>query len=106
MMQFVLSPEASQTMNYYFENYTGSQSNNDMNQRAYKYSRILKCLSQINILDSYVVNGKNFVDIDDICRVEYEVSNNEEQVVIMNIYFNQDNDESDDLTPILNLWIC
>ena len=85
MIQIVLSPEASQTMDYYFENYIGYQSNNDMNQRAYNYSRILKCLSQINTLDSYVVNGKNFVDVDNICRVEYEISNNAEQIVIMNI---------------------
>ena len=65
MMQIVLSPKASQTMDNYFENYIGSQNKNDMNQRAFHYSRILKCLSQIDCLETYIVNDKNFVDIDE-----------------------------------------
>ena len=41
-MQIVLSPKAAQTMDNYFEDYVGSQNENDMNQRAYNYSRIFK----------------------------------------------------------------
>jgi len=88
-MQIVLSPKASQTMDNYFENYVGSQNRNDMNQRAYNYSRILKCLSQINIMETYVVDGRNFVDIEDICKVEYKIESNNTEIVIKNIYFNQ-----------------
>ena len=101
-MQIVLSLKASQTMDDYFENYRGFQSKNDMNQRAYHYSRILKCLSQINSLDTYVVNEKNFVDIDDICRIEFEIANNDTQIVIMEIRFNNDNSTSEDVKPILD----
>jgi len=88
-MQIVLSPKASQTMDNYFENYVGSQNRNDMNQRAYNYSRILKCLSQINIMKTYVVDGRNFVDIEDICKVEYKIESNNTEIVIKNMYFNQ-----------------
>ena len=100
-MQIVLSPKASQIMDSYFEHYIGSQNKNDMNQRAYHYSRILKCLSQINLSDTYVVNNKNFVDIDNICRIEYEISNNDCQVVIMDIHFNNDNIHGE-VEPVLD----
>lgn len=102
MMQVVLSPKASQTMDNYFENYIGFQNRSDMNQRAYNYSRILKCLSQINIMETYVVNGKNFIDIDDICKVEYRIENNNVEVVIKDIYFNQDKGINKDIEPILD----
>ena len=91
MRQIVLSPKACQTMDNYFENYVGSQSRNDMNQRAYNYSRIiLKDLSQINIMETYIVGRKNFIDIEDICRVEYKIDSNDTEIVIKDIYFNQD----------------
>jgi len=73
-------------MDDYFDNYIGFQNNNDMNQRAFNFSRILKCLSQLHTLDTYVVDGKNLVDIDNICSVEYEITN--KYYVIQNIYFN------------------
>ena len=101
-MQIVLSSKASQAMNNYFENYVGSQNKNDMNQRAYHYSRILKSLSQINTLDAYIVIGKNFVDIDDICRVEFEIANDDTQIVIMEIYFNNNNSADKDIEPIID----
>ena len=102
MMQIVLSPKASQTMDNYFENYIGSQNKNDMNQRAFHYSRILKCLSQMDSLESYVINGKNFVDIDDICRVEYRIENNNTEILIKDIYFNSNNDIYEEVKPVLD----
>jgi len=102
MMQIVLSPKAEQTMNNYFENYVGSQNKNDMNQRAYNYSRILKYLSQINIMDTYVVEGRNFIDIDDICKVEYKIESNDTEILIKDIHFNQDGSVSEDIIPTLN----
>ena len=102
MMQIVLSPKASQTMDNYFENYIGSQNKNDMNQRSFHYSRILKCLSQMDSLESYVINGKNFVDIDDICRVEYRIENNNTEILIKDIYFNSNNDIHEEVKPVLD----
>ena len=102
MMQVVLSPKASQTMENYFENYVGSQNRNDITQRAYHYSRILKCLSQINCFDTYIVNEKNFVDIDDICRVEYKIENNNTEVVIKDVHFNNDDGIDEDIDPIFD----
>ncbi len=102
MIQIVLSPKASQTMDNYFENYIGTQNKNDMNQRAHHYSRILKCLSQINHMDTYIVNEKNFVDIDDICRLEFEITNNDTQIVVMEIYFNNNRGINEDMKPVLD----
>ena len=102
MRQIVLSPKASQTMDNYFENYVGSQNKNDMNQRAYNYSRILKSLFQINIMETYVVNGKNFIDIENICKVEYKIENNDTEIVIKDIYFNQNRGVGEDIKPILD----
>ena len=101
MIQIVLSPKAYQTMNNYFENYVGSQNKNDMNQRAYHYSRILKCLSQIDCLETYIVNEKNFVDIDDICRIEYKMENNNVEIVVKEIHFNKNNGLNEEIEPIL-----
>ena len=101
MTRIVLSPKTCQTMNNYFEDYVGSQNKNDMNQRAYHYSRILKCLSQIDSLETYVVHGKNFVDIDDICRVEFEIANNNTEIVVMDIQFNNNNGLDEITEPIL-----
>ena len=101
-MQIVLSPKAYQTMNNYFENFVGSQNKNDMNQRAYHYSRILKCLSQIDSLEAYIVNGKNFVDIDNICRVEFEIANNNTEIVVMDIQFNNNNGLDKVTEPIID----
>ncbi len=102
MIQIVLSPKSSQTINNYFENYIGTQNNNDIHRRAYHYSRILKCLSQINILDTYIVENRNFVDIDDICRVEYKMESNDMEVVIKNIHFNNDNGIQERIRPVFD----
>ena len=96
-MQIVLSPKASQTMDSYFENYVGTQSRNDMNQRAYNYSRILKCLSHINIMETYVVDGRNFIDIEDICKVEYRIESNNTEIVIKDVYFSQGGVNEEDI---------
>jgi len=88
-------------MDNYFENYVGSQNKNDMNQRAYNYSRILKCLSQINIMETYVVDGRNFIDIEDICKVEYRIESNNTEILIREIFFYQDGNINDDKKPIL-----
>ncbi|GHV57552.1 hypothetical protein FACS1894182_06690 [Bacteroidia bacterium] len=98
MIDVILSPNARQTMDNYFENYIGSQSNNDMTKRAFNFSRILKCLSQIQTLDTYIIDERNFVSIEDICTIEYELTNSGTQVIIQNIYFENKNTNNITLT--------
>jgi hypothetical protein len=62
-----------------------------MIQRAYHFSRILNGLSQIHTLDTYVIDERNFVRIDDICTVEYELTSEGTQLVVQNIYFENKN---------------
>ena len=52
-------------------------------------------------METYVVAGRNFIDIDDICRVEYKIDNNDSEIVIKDISFNQ-GDISDDIKPLLD----
>jgi hypothetical protein len=87
------SPFADNIIANYFNNYEGTQNHNDMVQRAYHLSRIRVAMSHITALDSYQIDDKTFVDIDDICTVEYEFSENGTAVVILNIYFHKKTEE-------------
>ena len=62
-----------------------------MRQRAYHISRIRVRLSYIDAYfdNVYVLQGKNFIDIDDFCRVEFSIQNNYTEIIIKNIYFRQ-----------------
>lgn len=93
MTDVILSPNARQTMDRYFEDYVGSQNNNDLTKRAFYFSRILKCLSQIHTMDVYAIDDKNFVKIENICIVEYELTDNDSQLIVQNIYFYEQPDE-------------
>ena len=73
----------------HYEDYIGSTSQNDMQQRAYRIGRIRACLSQIEAYfdNVYLLQGRNFIDIDDFCRVEFSIENNYEEIIVKNIYF-------------------
>ena len=60
-----------------------------MQQRAFHISRIRACLSNIEAYfdNVYVLQGKNFIDIDDFCRVEFSIENNYSEIIVKNIYF-------------------
>ena len=83
----VLSPNARRVMDIYFENYQGSPNNNDMLKRAFNYSRIIKCLADIDVYidDWYVSDNKNCLEIDNICRVEF--AKEYDNILIENIIF-------------------
>jgi len=83
----ILSPEARRIMDIYFENYQGTQNNNDMSKRAFNYSRIIKFLSNFDahIDDCYISDNKNYLDIDNICRVEF--AKEYHNILIENITF-------------------
>ncbi|MDR2682337.1 MAG: hypothetical protein LBB64_00530 [Dysgonamonadaceae bacterium] len=84
---------ASAIIETYFEDYIGTPSHNDMVQRAYRISRIRACLSQIHVFDTYVLDGRNLVDIDDFCTVEYAIEK-EGMILVKNIYFHNKPDDN------------
>ena len=86
-VKFALS--AAETVWKYYEDYTGFAYQSDMQQRAYHISRIRACLSQIDAYfdNVYVLQGKNFLDIDEFCRVEFSIENNYSEIIIKNIWF-------------------
>ncbi|GHT46660.1 hypothetical protein FACS189440_05170 [Bacteroidia bacterium] len=88
------SEAAKATIDHYFDNYIGNQNHNDMVQRAYHLSKIRVCLSHFLALDTYVAENRKFVDIDDICTVEYALEKNNTEVLIKNIYFNKTREQS------------
>jgi len=83
----ILSPEVRYVMDIYFESYQGTQNDNDMLKRAFNYSRIIKCLANFDeyIDDWYVSDGKNCLDIDNICRIEF--AKEYDKILIENITF-------------------
>ena len=86
-MKVNISEAALEIMGRFFENYQTMSFYNDMQQRAYCYSRIRSCLTYFEayIDDVYTFNEKNCLDIDDICRVEFAKNKNE--ILIENIVF-------------------
>jgi hypothetical protein len=83
----VLSQLARCVMDIYFESYQGTPKNNDMQKRAFNYSRIINCLAHFDAYteNTYIFNGKNCLDIDNICRVEF--AKNQDEILIVNINF-------------------
>jgi len=90
MRRVVLSDNAQNTLENYFLNFYGGYFT-DMPQRAYHYRRIISILTNIDLFleDVYVINDKNYILVDDICVVEFEIKETP-QVVISNIHFNND----------------
>jgi len=91
MIKVKFDAPAAETVWQYYEDYVGSKSQNDMRKRAYCISRIRVCLSHIDAYfdNVYVLQGKNFIDIDDFCRVEFSIKNNYTEIIVKNIYFRQ-----------------
>jgi len=89
MKKIGLSETAKQVLDYYFESYQGSFYNNDMQKRAFNYSKVIKWLVYIDLFfdDIYTKNGKNYIDIEDICTVEFWAEENQSEILIENIYF-------------------
>ena len=89
MIHVKFDASAAETVWRYYEDYIGSKYQNDMQQRAFRISRIRAFLSDIEaIFDNvYVLQGKNFIDIDNFCRVEFSIENNYSEIIVKNIYF-------------------
>ena len=89
MIHVKFAVSAAKTVWRYYEDYIGTAYQNDMQQRAYHISRIRACLSQIDAYfdDVYVLQGKNFIDIDEFCRIEFSIENNYSEIIVKNIWF-------------------
>jgi len=83
----ILSPDARRIMDFYFDNYQGTGSNNDMLKRAFNYSRTLKCLANFDayIDGCHIIDNKNCLNIDAICRIEF--AKEYDNILIENITF-------------------
>ena len=80
---------ANETIGKYFENYRSYQYGNDLQIRALNYSRTRSALMHIDAFfdDIYSQNGKNYIDIEGICTVEFWAEGNQTEIFIENIYF-------------------
>lgn len=72
----------------YYEDYIGSPIENDLWIRVLHIRRIREILTYIDLLldDVYTKNGKEYIDIEGICTVEFSMKNQTE-ILIKNIYF-------------------
>jgi hypothetical protein len=89
MRKIVLSQQSEQILDNYFENYQYLSVGNDMQKRAFNYSKIINSLYHIEVFseDTYSVDGKNYLVIEDICLVEYSMFNNGNIILINDINF-------------------
>jgi len=86
----VLSANAERTLTEYYENVQGYH-RTDMPQRVFHYRRIIDVLINIdNYLDEIkILDDSMFIDIDNICKVRFAIENNQKEIIIEAIYFNQ-----------------
>ena len=89
MRKIILSSRAEQILDDYFENYQNLSVGNDMQKRAFNYSTIIRSLYHIETFseNTYSVEGKNILVINDICVVEYSMLNNGSIILIKDIHF-------------------
>jgi len=89
MFEVRYSYEAEEAIGQYFENYQSFGYRTDMPQRAFHVSRVIACLTHIDAYweETFVVDGKNYIRIENICTIEFEITNDFTAIVIMNIYF-------------------
>jgi len=71
----------------YYEDYIGSPIENDLWIRVLHVRRIREYLSAFDISETYVVNGKKYIDIYDIATIQYIMRNQGTEILIENIYF-------------------
>jgi len=88
MRKIILSSQTEKILDDYFENYQNLPVGNDIQKRAFNYAVIIRTLYHIEVFsdNTYVVDGKNFLVIDNICLVEYSMLN-KDIVLIKDIHF-------------------
>ena len=94
------SRNAKEQIEQYYENYEDNYQygygQTDLRQRADSYRKIADTLLHIeHYLDqTYVKDNQNFIDVYDIATIEYEIENNRKEIIVKNIYFNDDENET------------
>jgi hypothetical protein len=85
----VFSDIAEDAIGRYFEDYRDYRYGSDLQLRAFNYSRMRSALVHIDAFfdDIYFKNGKKYIDIEDICIIEFLTKNNQTEVFVENIYF-------------------
>ena len=85
----IISKMAEEVIGKYFEDYRIYQYGNDLQIRAFNYSKMRSVLSHIDAFsnDIYSQNSKKYIDIEDFCTVEFSIENNLSEILIKNIYF-------------------
>ena len=79
----LLSRKAQHILDVFFESYQGTAQNSDMQYRAFICSRVLSCLAYFDAYqdETYCVNQCNYLNIDNLCIVEFAKENN---VILVN----------------------
>jgi len=74
----LLSRKARFILDVFFESYQGTAQNNDMQHRAFLYSRVLGCLTYFDAYqdETYCKDQRNYLNIDNLCIVEFAKENN------------------------------
>jgi dynactin complex subunit len=81
---------AKEAIEQYYEDYrylrTGGT---DLEQRTNYYRKIINTLRNVDMYlhKTRTSNGANYIEIDDIATVEYEIKDNVWEIVVRNIYF-------------------
>ncbi len=70
----------------YYEDYVGTAFDNDLWIRVLNLRRIREYLSVFDTSETYTIDDKEYVDIEDICIVEFSMKN-ESEILIKNLYF-------------------
>ena len=79
---------AAEVLGLYFENYKGGKIN-DLSNRALAYRRIREFLITFDTSDTYIVDGKKYVKVEDICIIEYVMRNNAREILVTDIVLNE-----------------
>ena len=88
----------------YYESPPNGVQHNYLRRRGDNFSRISQTLRQLDrCLDqTYKKNGGNFIRIDNVATVEYAIENNGNEVVVRNIYFSNNQPQSQNTNQQLN----
>jgi len=80
----IFSIAAENEIGSFFEDY-----NNNFAKRVLIYRRIREFLSDFDFSKAYIMNSKKYIDIADICKIEYITRKNATEVLVINIYLNE-----------------
>jgi hypothetical protein len=89
LKKIIISEIAEEAIGRYFEEYRTCRYGNDLQIRAFNYSRMRSILVDIDAFlgGIYAVNEKKYIDLVGIGTVEFSMEDNQSEILIRNIYF-------------------